>query len=98
MGHEDLCPGVWSVWNLVRGNHGTNLNGVAHSHNGKLLASDNDFGKAHQFSYPCCQPQALSHKYGGHSSHVTKVAFLCNDSMALTTGGKGTILMQWQVV
>jgi hypothetical protein len=42
--------------------------------------------------------QALSHKYGGHSSHVTNVAFLWDDSMALTTGGKDTSILQWRVV
>lgn len=42
--------------------------------------------------------QAHSHKYGGHSSHVTNVAFLWDDSMALTTGGKDTSILQWRVV
>lgn len=42
--------------------------------------------------------QALSHKYGGHSSHVTNVAFLWDDSVALTTGGKDTSVLQWRVV
>lgn len=88
-----LPTGIWS-----EGADGTDINAVARSHDGKLLASADDFGKVHLFSYPCCQPRALSHKYGGHSSHVTNVAFLWDDSMALTTGGKDTSVLQWRVV
>ncbi|KAB0398557.1 hypothetical protein E2I00_009908, partial [Balaenoptera physalus] len=85
--------GVFGIWS--EGADGTDINAVARSHDGKLLASADDFGKVHLFSYPCCQPRALSHKYGGHSSHVTNVAFLWDDSVALTTGGKDTSVLQW---
>ncbi|KAF6287975.1 EMAP like 2 [Rhinolophus ferrumequinum] len=88
--------GVFGIWS--EGADGTDINAVARSHDGKILASADDFGKVHLFSYPCCQPRALSHKYGGHSSHVTNVAFLWDDSMALTTGGKDTSILQWRVV
>ncbi|XP_004401025.1 PREDICTED: echinoderm microtubule-associated protein-like 2 isoform X2 [Odobenus rosmarus divergens] len=88
--------GVFGIWS--EGADGTDINAVARSHDGKLLASADDFGKVHLFSYPCCQPRALSHKYGGHSSHVTNVAFLWDDSVALTTGGKDTSVLQWRVV
>uniref|UniRef100_A0A8C1C150 EMAP like 2 n=1 Tax=Cyprinus carpio carpio TaxID=630221 RepID=A0A8C1C150_CYPCA len=40
-------------------------------------------------------PQASSHIYGGHSSHVTNVAFLHDDSHLLSTGGKDTSILQW---
>lgn len=46
----------------------------------------------------CSLSQASSHKYGGHSSHVTNVAFLWDDSVVLTTGGKDTSVLQWRVV
>ncbi|XP_055473159.1 LOW QUALITY PROTEIN: echinoderm microtubule-associated protein-like 2 [Psammomys obesus] len=88
--------GVFGIW--PEGADGTDINAVARSHDGKLLVSADDFGKVHLFSYPCCQPRALSHKYGGHSSHVTNVAFLWDDSMVLTTGGKDTSVLQWRVV
>uniref|UniRef100_A0A8C2YIE2 EMAP like 2 n=1 Tax=Chinchilla lanigera TaxID=34839 RepID=A0A8C2YIE2_CHILA len=88
--------GVFGIWS--EGVDGTDINAVARSHDGRLLASADDFGKVHLFSYPCCQPRALSHKYGGHSSHVTNVAFLWDDSVALTTGGKDTSVLQWRVV
>ncbi|XP_008575985.1 PREDICTED: echinoderm microtubule-associated protein-like 2 [Galeopterus variegatus] len=88
--------GVFGIW--PEGADGTDINAVARSHDGKLLVSADDFGKVHLFSYPCCQPRALGHKYGGHSSHVTNVAFLWDDSIVLTTGGKDTSVLQWRVV
>lgn len=47
-----LPTGIWS-----EGADGTDINAVARSHDGKLLASADDFGKVHLFSYPCCQPR-----------------------------------------
>uniref|UniRef100_A0A8C3T6T7 EMAP like 1 n=1 Tax=Chelydra serpentina TaxID=8475 RepID=A0A8C3T6T7_CHESE len=42
--------------------------------------------------------KAPSHVYGGHSSHVTNVDFLCEDTHLISTGGKDTSIMQWRVV
>ena len=47
---------------------------------------------------PCLSSQAPSHVYSGHSSHVTNVDFLCDDSHLVSTGGKDTSIMQWRVV
>jgi len=46
--------------------------------------------------YVCLQ--APSHKYSAHSSHVTNVSFLHNDSHLISTGGKDTSIMQWRLV
>uniref|UniRef100_A0ABI7ZHM6 EMAP like 1 n=1 Tax=Felis catus TaxID=9685 RepID=A0ABI7ZHM6_FELCA len=46
----------------------------------------------------CAGAQAPSHIYGGHSSHVTNVDFLCGDSHLISTGGKDTSIMQWRVI
>ncbi|CAB1423818.1 unnamed protein product [Pleuronectes platessa] len=80
--------GVWPD-----GADGTDLNAVCRSHDGSLLASADDFGKVHLFSFPCSQPRAPSHEYGGHSSHVTNVAFLHDDSHLISTGGKDTSIL-----
>uniref|UniRef100_A0A669BW25 EMAP like 1 n=1 Tax=Oreochromis niloticus TaxID=8128 RepID=A0A669BW25_ORENI len=42
--------------------------------------------------------QAPSHVYGGHSSHVTNVTFLYEDSYLVSTGGKDMSVMQWRIV
>uniref|UniRef100_A0A8C4Y502 EMAP like 2 n=1 Tax=Gopherus evgoodei TaxID=1825980 RepID=A0A8C4Y502_9SAUR len=88
--------GVFGIW--PEGADGTDINAVCRSHDGKLLASADDFGKVHLFSYPCCQPRAPSHAAGGHSSHVTNVAFLPDDSRLLSTGGTDTSVLQWRLV
>ncbi|KAG6923440.1 echinoderm microtubule associated protein like 2 [Chelydra serpentina] len=87
--------GVFGIW--PEGADGTDINAVCRSHDGKLLASADDFGKVHLFSYPCCQPRAPSHAAGGHSSHVTNVAFLPDDSLLLSTGGTDTSVLQWRL-
>ncbi|XP_034294141.1 echinoderm microtubule-associated protein-like 2 isoform X4 [Pantherophis guttatus] len=88
--------GVFGIW--PEGADGTDINAVCRSHEGKLLASADDFGKVHLFSYPCCQPRAPSHTYSGHSSHVTNIAFLHDDSLLLSTGGVDTSVLQWRLL
>ncbi|NWS78042.1 EMAL1 protein, partial [Crotophaga sulcirostris] len=84
------------VW--PEGSDGTDINAVCRSHGRKLLSTGDDFGKVHLFSYPCSQFRAPSHVYGGHSSHVTNVDFLCEDTHLISTGGKDTSIMQWRVI
>lgn len=84
---------VFGIW--PEGADGTDINAVCRSHDKNLLTSADDFGKVHLFSYPCSQPRAPSHIYGGHSSHVTNVAFLHDDSHLISTGGKDTSILQW---
>ncbi|XP_068440871.1 echinoderm microtubule-associated protein-like 2 isoform X2 [Clinocottus analis] len=88
-----LSFNTFGVW--PDGADGTDVNAVCRSHDGSLLASADDFGKVHLFSFPCSQPRALSHECGGHSSHVTNVAFLHDDSHLISTGGKDTSILQW---
>ncbi|KAG7255229.1 hypothetical protein CRUP_011404 [Coryphaenoides rupestris] len=85
-------------WVWPDGADGTDVNAVCKSHSSSLLASADDFGKVHLFTFPCSQPRAPSHMYGGHSSHVTNIAFLHDDSHLISTGGKDTSILQWVVV
>ncbi|XP_044789131.1 echinoderm microtubule-associated protein-like 1 isoform X10 [Bubalus bubalis] len=87
---------VFGVW--PEGSDGTDINAASRAHEKKLLSTGDDFGKVHLFSYPCSQFRAPSHVYSGHSSHVTNVDFLCDDSHLISTGGKDTSIMQWRVV
>uniref|UniRef100_A0A673Y2Y9 EMAP like 2 n=1 Tax=Salmo trutta TaxID=8032 RepID=A0A673Y2Y9_SALTR len=86
---------IFCVW--PDGADGTDINAVCRSHDSSLLASADDFGKVHLFANPCSQPRAPSHTYSGHSSHVTNVAFLHDDSHLISTGGKDTSILQWVV-
>uniref|UniRef100_A0A7N5JDQ2 Echinoderm microtubule-associated protein-like 1 n=1 Tax=Ailuropoda melanoleuca TaxID=9646 RepID=A0A7N5JDQ2_AILME len=85
---------VFGVW--PEGSDGTDINALCRSRERKLLSTGDDFGKVHLFSYPCSQFRAPSHMYGGHSSHVTNVDFLHEDTHLISTGGKDTSIMQWR--
>ncbi|XP_036397592.1 echinoderm microtubule-associated protein-like 1 isoform X3 [Megalops cyprinoides] len=87
---------VFGLW--PEGSDGTDINAVCRSNEKKLLVTGDDFGKVHLFSYPCSQFRAPSLIYGGHSSHVTNVNFLFDDSYLISTGGKDMSIMQWRVV
>ncbi|XP_075049641.1 echinoderm microtubule-associated protein-like 1 isoform X5 [Mixophyes fleayi] len=87
---------VFGVW--PEGSDGTDLNAICRSTDQKLLATGDDFGKVHLFSYPCSQFRASSHGYGGHSSHVTNVSFLHEDRHLISTGGKDMSIMQWRLL
>uniref|UniRef100_A0A668A1Z8 EMAP like 1 n=1 Tax=Myripristis murdjan TaxID=586833 RepID=A0A668A1Z8_9TELE len=87
---------VFGLW--PDGSDGTDINAVCRSNDKSLLVTGDDFGKVHLFSYPCSQFRAPSHVYGGHSSHVTNVNFLYDDSFLVSTGGKDMSVMQWRIV
>ncbi|XP_026332568.1 echinoderm microtubule-associated protein-like 2 isoform X2 [Hyposmocoma kahamanoa] len=94
----NTCPitfqtiGVWP-----ENADGTDINTCTRSHDAKLAATGDDFGKVKLYAYPVTQPKSLSHQYGGHSSHVTCVRFLPDDSRLVSTGGLDTSVMQWVV-
>ncbi|TRY85641.1 hypothetical protein DNTS_008799 [Danionella cerebrum] len=87
---------VFGVW--PEGSDGTDINALIRSHSRKVIALADDFCKVHLFQYPCSRPKAPSHKYSAHSSHVTNVSFMHNDSHLISTGGKDTSIMQWRLV
>ncbi|XP_034714665.1 echinoderm microtubule-associated protein-like 1 isoform X5 [Etheostoma cragini] len=87
---------VFGLW--PDGSDGTDINAVCRSSDKSLLVTGDDFGKVHLFSFPCSQFRAPSHVYSGHSSHVTNVTFLYDDSSLVSTGGKDMSVMQWRIV
>ncbi|XP_038142176.1 echinoderm microtubule-associated protein-like 1 isoform X6 [Cyprinodon tularosa] len=87
---------VFGLW--PDGSDGTDINAACRSNDMSLLVTGDDFGKVHLFSYPCSQFRAPSHVYRGHSSHVTNVNFLYDDSYLVSTGGKDMSVLQWRIV
>lgn len=77
---------------------GTDVNSCDRSHNSKLLATGDDFGKVNLYSYPSSQAKCIHHGYSGHSSHVTSVKFIQDDSRLISVGGKDCSIMQWALV
>ncbi|XKL65549.1 hypothetical protein PGB90_008969 [Kerria lacca] len=84
--------GIWP-----EGADGTDVNACEVSHDKKLLASADDFGKVKLYTYPVIQPKSLHHTYGGHSSHVTNVTFLYDDTRLISVGGNDTSVLQWEI-
>lgn len=76
---------------------GTDLSTCAKSNGSKLMATGDDFGKIKVYTFPVTQPKSLHHTIGGHSSHVTRVEFLADDSRLISTGGRDTAIMQWNL-
>uniref|UniRef100_UPI00358F089D echinoderm microtubule-associated protein-like 2 isoform X4 n=1 Tax=Myxine glutinosa TaxID=7769 RepID=UPI00358F089D len=87
---------VYGVWS--DGSDGTDINALCRSHSQRVLAIADDFGKVQLFPFPCAQPKAPCHIYGGHSSHVTNVGFSHDDGLLFSTGGKDCSILQWRVV
>nr|XP_006812207.1 PREDICTED: echinoderm microtubule-associated protein-like 1-like [Saccoglossus kowalevskii] len=86
---------VCGIWQ--EGADGTDVNTVCRSQERNVCATGDDFGKVNLFKYPCSQPKSHCHSYSGHSSHVTCVRFLKDDSRLLSTGGKDMSIMQWKL-
>lgn len=99
---------VWSSWTCILGwpvqgiwppcSDGTDVNAVSRSGSGDLLASADDFGKVKLFCYPCIIKNAAGNEYRAHSSHVTNVRWILNDSKVISVGGLDRCVMQWNVL
>lgn len=95
----ETCPIGFSVLGIwPEGADGSDVNCCTRSHSRKLLVTGDDWGKIKLFSYPACHLKALCHIYGGHSSHVTSVGFLADDSRLISLGGKDCSILQWMIV
>ncbi|XP_064484609.1 echinoderm microtubule-associated protein-like 2 isoform X3 [Ornithodoros turicata] len=97
--HSHTCTigfNVFGIW--PEGADGTDVNTCSRSHSSKLLATGDDFGKVKLFSYPANEPKCLHHVHNGHSSHVTAVDFLPDDTRLTSLGGRDCSIMQWAVL
>lgn len=75
------AQGIWAA-----GMDGSDINAVARSHSGHLLASADDLGRVNLFRYPADQPGAASVGYAAHSSHVMNVRWTVGDEFLLSCG------------
>jgi len=57
---------------------GSDINACDRHPDGSVLVTADDFGFVKLFNYPCPVEKASFHKFVGHSSHVTNVAFSKN--------------------
>ncbi|RLO08443.1 hypothetical protein DYB28_005077 [Aphanomyces astaci] len=97
--HTWTCALGWPVqgiWPACA--DGTDINAVHRCHSGELVATGDDFGQVKLFRYPAVAKHSVSYSYAGHSSHVTNVRWLENDTHVITTGGLDRTIMQWKHV
>ncbi|CAH8432702.1 unnamed protein product [Schistosoma turkestanicum] len=95
---SQTCTLGWEVAGIwPPDSDGTDINACAHSPTADILATGDDYGKIKLFNYPCHKPKAEFRTYNGHSSHVTNVTFLYDGSRLISTGGKDTAVLQWEV-
>lgn len=83
--------GIWAA-----GMDGSDINAVARSHTGHLLATSDDFGQVHLFRYPVTDKNAKSLAFKGHSSHVMNVRWSCGDEYLISAGGGDKCIFQWK--
>lgn len=103
-----LAPTVLGIWtghgsasasaSSSQSMDGTDINAVAVSKLRGLCAYVDDFGKVNLTSYPCAGFKVEKITYRGHSSHVTNVHFVNNDTRLVTTGGNDMSIFQWTIV
>jgi hypothetical protein len=65
---------------------GSDINAVARSHSGHLVATADDRGLVNLFRYPAAQAGAGSVAYAAHSSHVMNVRWTAGDECLLSCG------------
>ncbi|CAH8438307.1 unnamed protein product [Heterobilharzia americana] len=95
---SQTCTLGWEVAGIwPPDSDGTDINTCARSPVADILATGDDYGKVKLFTYPTNKPKAEFRSYNGHSSHVTNVTFLYDGSRLISTGGKDTAVLQWEV-
>lgn len=86
------CQGIWES-----GYDGSDINAVARSNSGHLLASGDDFSKVKIYMYPTLNPDSARKLcLTGHSSHVTNVGWTVGDECLITVGGEDKCIFQWR--
>lgn len=72
------------------------INCVSRSNSQEYVVVSNDHASFKLFNYPCVVDDAPHREYRGHSSHVTKARWSCDDRYVFTCGSGDRALMQWR--
>ena len=89
------CKIGFPVQGIFEDVDGTNVNTVCRAANQKVMATGDDFQKVNLFRYPSTKEKSGCKKFTGHSSHVTRVKFMMNDNVLVSTGGNDKTLLVW---
>jgi len=92
------CVFGWSVQGVFAPDQdGTDVNSVAKSPDGKLLASGDDYGNVNLFRYPALSATNQRRVTIGHASHVMNVGFSGDSKLLYSVGGGDKTILQWSV-
>jgi microtubule-associated protein-like 6 len=106
--HSQTCIIGWGVQGIWEGcSDGTDVNCVARSSCGTLLAVGYDSCDVRLYNFPCL-PRVVENQarmqfprnreYRGHGSHVTNCGFSADNRYLLTSGGMDLTVIRWRVV
>ena len=85
---------VMGIWG--EGEENMDINCVSRSNSQEYVVVSNDHASFKLFNYPCVVDDAPHREYRGHSSHVTKARWSCDDRYVFTCGSGDRALMQWR--
>ena len=91
------CVAGWPVQGILpRSSMGKDVMSCDRSHTRTVVASGDERGCLKLFQYPAHKGCA-ARTFGGHSSKITQVRFMFDDTYVVTVGADMTV-MQWRVV
>lgn len=85
--------GIWPATSTGEGKD--KYNAVSRDNKKELLATADNFGKLKLFKYPSVAEYSNPNIYSGHSSVVSGVSFLSDDSRVITIGATDKAVFQW---
>eukprot|EP00936_MAST-01D_sp_MAST-1D-sp1_P001179 g1179.t1 len=84
---------------IIGNDDGTEVTAVDRSHNGKMVASVDNFGRLRLQRFPCIDAvDAAVDEYRGHSVGCTNCRWTAKDQFLLTTGKADQAIFQWRQV
>ena len=96
----------WNTWSCTLGwpvqgiyppcSDGLDVNSVDRAYKSDVIATGDDFGGVKLFRFPCLKGGSFQ-RFVGHSSHVTNVKFINDDSKLISVGGNDKSVFQWKI-
>lgn len=90
------CKLGWPVQGVFPSADYSDVNTVCRSNSKQYLVSGEDSQKVILMQYPVVVPKQSRKEYIGHSSHVMRVRFTCDDNYLISVGGNDKSIIVWK--
>ncbi|CAD8200325.1 unnamed protein product [Paramecium octaurelia] len=90
------CKLGWPVQGIFPSADYSDVNTVCRSNSKKYLVSGEDTQHVVLMNYPVVVPKQKRKEYIGHSSHVMRVRFTCDDNFLISVGGNDKSIIVWK--